>query len=134
MPINDLFREMERVRRLIEAYLGLEDEPPYDPREGVIYPLYSFDSTSGDYYRILVDLPIADLDTLRVYTEGLDLIVEASLERVIEIETPWSVERRIALRKYRRRIPLPPDANPEKMEVHVHPSRKIVEIIIPRAA
>ena len=134
MPIDELIREIERVRRLLEAYMGLEEEPPFDPREGVVYPLYSFDSTSDDYYRILVDLPVADLDTLRVYTEGGDLVIEASLERALEVETPWSLERRITLRRYRRRIPLPPDADPERMEVRVHPTRKIVEILLPRRA
>ncbi len=135
MSLEDVLREIERIKRLLSSYgLGLEDnEPPFDPSEGVLHPLYSVEATE-DYYRILVDLPVADLDTLRVYTEGGDLVIEAGLEREVELETPWSLERRVVLRRYRRRITLPPDADPEGIRVRVHPDRKIIEVIVPRVA
>ncbi|AEM38527.1 hypothetical protein Pyrfu_0658 [Pyrolobus fumarii 1A] len=134
MSLEELFKELERIRRILQAY-GLmpveEYEPPFDPREGILHPLYSLEPEE-EYYRVLVDLPGADMDTLRVYTEGNDLVIEASLERAVEIETPWSLERRVVLRRYRRRIPLPPDADPSGLKLRVYPSRKIIEVLIPR--
>ena len=134
MSLNDILREIQRIKRVLNAY-GLfpeQEEPPFDPLQGVLYPLYTLESFE-DAYRILVDLPVADLDTLRVYTEGRDLVIEASLEREVEITTPWSTERKVILRRYKRRITLPPDADTSNVRVRVHPDRKIIEIIVPRA-
>ena len=132
MVLEELRRELERIRRLLQVYglVGLE-EPPFDPQQGVLYPLYTFE-TYEDAYRILIDLPVANLDTLRVYTENGELVIEAGLEREIEMSTPWSYEHKVIVRRYRRRIALPPDADVENMQVRVYNDRKIVEIIIPR--
>ena len=132
MSLEELRRELERIRRILQAYglTGLE-EPPFDPQQGVLYPLYTLEAYE-DAYRILVDLPVANLDTLRVYTEDDELVIEAGLEREIEMSTPWSYEHKVIVRRYRRRIALPPDADIENMQVRVYGDRKIVEIIIPR--
>ncbi len=136
MSLEDVRRELERIKRLLAFYAaqGLGetlDEPPFDPEEGVLHPLYTLEQ-GEDYYRVLVDLPAADLDTLQVYTENGELVIEAGLEREITFETPWSLERRVILRRYRRRITLPLDADPSSIRVRVHPDRKILEVIIPR--
>ena len=132
MALEELRRELERIKRLLQVYgISYNEEPPFDPREGVLYPLYTLEAYD-DAYRILVDLPAADLDTLRVYVDNNDLVIEAGLEQGVELVTPWSYERKITLRMYRRRLVLPPDANPEQMQVRVHRTRKILEIVIPR--
>ena len=132
MALEELRRELERIRRMLQA-LGItsNDEPPFDPQQGILYPLYTLEPYE-DAYRILVDLPAADLDTLKIYTENGELVVDASLEKELEVATPWSYEHRVVVRRYRRRIALPPDADLENMRVRIHPTRKIVEIIIPR--
>ncbi len=132
MALDELRRELDRIRRLLQAYGFVPpDEPPFDPQQGILYPLYTLEPYE-DAYRILIDLPVANLDTLKVYTEDGELIVEASLEREIELGTPWSYERRIIVRKYRRRIALPSDADVGNMRIRVYPDRKMVEIVIPR--
>lgn len=132
MSLEELRRELERIRRLLQAYgiTGVE-EPPFDPQQGILYPLYTLE-TYEDAYRVLIDLPVANMDTLKIYTEDGELIIEASLEREMEMSTPWSYEHKVIVRRYRRRISLPPDADIEKMRVRIHGDRKIVEIIIPR--
>ncbi len=135
--VDEVFREFERIRRRIEKeidrimreYTALK--PDLTP-DGSLQPLYTLYEYS-DRYVILVDLPVADTSTLEVKVVDDKLVLEARLEKSIRLGDVYghTIGQEISVSRYRHVIPLPADADAEKTEVKVRPT-KIIEIIIPK--
>ncbi len=135
--VDEVFREFEKIRRRIEKeidrimreYTALK--PDLTP-DGSLQPLYTLYEYS-DRYIILVDLPVADTSTLEVKVVDDKLVLEARLERSIRLGDVYghTVGQEISVSRYKQVIPLPADADAEKTEVKVRPT-KIIEIVIPK--
>ncbi len=140
--VSDIFeeirREIERLRRRIQeevdrafALVTMQPQAMWSP-DGSLQPLYQV-YTYPDRYIILVDLAGADTGSIEVKATRDSLIIEARLQKDISYSDLYgtSYGREITFHSYRNVIPLPPDADPEKMEVRVRRD-KLVEIVLPR--
>lgn len=132
---EDIEAFFERLRRRLlreaERILAEAMQPDWTPDGGLrpLYTVYEY----PDYYLVLVDLPAADLSTVNVYTTDHNLVIEARLQHELRLSDVYGTVagREVSLRYYRQEIPLPSDAELEKMRVNVRPN-KIIEIRIPR--
>lgn len=131
-----LLEELEKLRKRIEEEIkrlhGVSRErESWSPR-GFLEPLYHI-YEYPDHYSILVDMAGADTANMEVRVVEDRLVIECRLSREVSYSDLYGtvVGRDIRFTKYRHVIPLPPDADTERIDVKIHPG-KIVEIIVPK--
>ncbi len=135
---DEIEREIERVRRRIlrEVNKFLLEHYGYVERDwdekGNLRPLYTIHEYP-DKYVIIFDLANADTSTLEVKVVGQRLLIEANMEKSIQLSDIYGdvIGKELSISKYRHEINLPPLADPSRMKVKVG-RRKIVEVIIPK--
>ncbi len=135
---DEIEREIEKVRRRIlrEVNKFLLEHYGYVERDwdekGNIQPLYTIHEYP-DKYVIIFDLANADTSTLEVKVVGQKLLIEANMEKSVQLSDIYGdfIGKELSISRYKHEIELPPFADPSKMKVKVS-RRKIVEVVIPK--
>ena len=136
--MDEIRREIERLRRRIQEEIDrafalmTAPQPPMWSPDGSLQPLYQV-YAYPDRYVILVDLAGADAGSIEVKAVGDALVIEARLQRSVSYSDIYGTTygREVTFHSYKNVIPLPPDADPERMEVRVRRD-KMVEVVLPR--
>ncbi len=128
MYFDDVFRLIERsILRTLEETRRMLERMRIPLEKELIEPLVDI-RDEGDYYVIEVDLPGVRKEDIQLYVSPEGIEIKAVRKGIKEEKGEGWIRRERVYVGYQRFIPLPPDADPEKIDAEYRDGVLIIRI------